>query len=324
MHRRDVISLMATAALASMAPPAIARRKFPTKPVSLIVPFAAGGTTDIVARVVSDPLSQILGQPVIVENRAGAGGIVGSAEVGRARPDGHILGVTTLSAMATNPAINPQTPYDPATAFTFIANMAETPNIIAVNKDFPAKDFAEFMKVVKANPGKFTHASSGTGGIQHLLMELFKGIAGLDMIHVPYRGAGPALSDAVGGQVHMVLDNLPSTLNFIKSGHLRPIVVASPVRASVLPDTPTFEEVGFKQLNRTAYYGVFGPKGLPPEIVAQLNEAINKVLAQPDVIKRIEATGSMTVIQTPKQFAERNLDELKVYREVVKSRKLTL
>ena len=299
-------------------------QSYPTKPIRLLVPFAAGGTTDIIARVIADPLGKELGQVVVVENRGGGGGAIGALETSRQKPDGYNLGIATLSSMATNPAINPKTPYDPIKDFTPIINIAATPNVIAVNPKFPAADYKTFEAYLKKNPGKYSYGSSGTGGVQHMLMELYKSLTQIDMVHVPYRGAGPALNDAVAGQIPMVLDNLPSALPFIKDKRLTAIVVAAPQRLAVLPDVPTFKEVGLEQVNRMAFYGILGPKNMPKEIVDKINAATRKVLQDPAVRKRIEDTGSLVVANSPEEFAAELKAELELYKQVVAKQKLTL
>jgi len=297
---------------------------YPGRPIELSVPFAPGGTTDIVARVIADPLGKVLGQPVVVINRAGGGGIVGAAETARAAPDGYKLGVATVSSTAANPAINPKTPYDPVNDFTPITNIAATPNIIAVNPSFPAKNYAEFVAVLKKSPGKYSYASSGTGGIGHLLMELYKSLTGTFVTHIPYRGAGPALNDVVAGQVPIIFDNIPSAMPFIKAGRLVPIVVSAPQRLKELPDVPTFKEVGLEPVNRMAYYGILGPKGLPKEVVDKIAEGVKKSVSDPAVRKRIEDTGSLIVANSPEEFAAQIKAEFAVYKDVVKKQNLTL
>jgi tripartite-type tricarboxylate transporter receptor subunit TctC len=297
---------------------------YPNKPIQILVPFAPGGTTDIVARVVSEPLTKILGQPVIVVNRPGAGGAVGANEVAKASPDGYTLGIGTVSTTAANPAINPKIPYNPISDFSPITNIAATPNIIAVHPSFPAKDYKGFLAELQKNPTKYSYASSGTGGIGHLQMELFKSIAKVSVTHIPYKGAGPALNDVVAGQVPVIFDNMPSALPFVLDNRLVPIVVAAPSRIAALPNTPTFREVGAEPVNRMAYYGIVGPKGLPKDVVNKINSALKQAVEIPAVKKRIEDTGSIVIANSPEEFAAQIKAELETYQKVVKDQKLSL
>lgn len=324
MQRKTFTGLLGAATFALTLPMLASAQGYPNKPVRLVVPFAPGGTTDIVARVVAEKANAALGQQLVVENKAGGGGSIGALELIRAAPDGYTLGMATVSTTAANPAINKKIGYDPLTDFTPIINIAATPNVIAVHPSFPARDYKGFLAEIKKSPGKYSFASSGTGGIGHLQMELYKSLTGTFVTHIPYRGAGPALNDTVAGQVPIIFDNLPSALPFIKDGRLIAIVVAAPTRLSQLPNVPTFKDVGLEPVNRMAYYGILGPKGMPKELIDKVAAAIKKTAELPDVKKRIEDTGSLMILNTPDEFAKQIRAEFDVYKGVVAKQKLTL
>jgi len=297
---------------------------YPNKPIRLIVPFAPGGSTDIIARAIAEPLSRVLGQEVLVENKAGAGGSIGALDIIKSSKEGYVLGMATVSTTASNPAINKKIGYDPIRDFQAITNIAATPNVLAVHPSFPAKDYKSFIELIKRHPGKYAYSSSGAGGIGHLQTELFKSLSGAVINHVPYRGAGPALVDTVAGKVPIIFDNLPSAIPYIKEGRLIPIVVAAPKRLANLPHVPTFAEVGLTPVNRMAYYGLLGPSGMSKEAVDKIYQGVQKVLKDPAVRKRIADTGSFIVGNTPEQFGAEIKAEFEIYKNLVSAQGLSL
>ena len=278
-------------------------QSYPSKLIKLIVPFPPGGTTDVVARILVDGLSKELNQAVIVENRGGGGGSIGARELARAQPDGYTIGLVTVSTHGTNPAVYKALGYDVIKDFTPIAKLLTFPGVIAVHPGFPAKDFATFMRVVKAAPGKYSYASSGLGGATHMSMELFKSLTGVAVTHVPYRGSGPAIHDVVAGQVDILWDALPSALPFIKSGQLVAIGVAAAQRSDQLPDVPTFIELGVKDYEPDLWNGVVGPAGISSERVAILHAALDRTLKRPEIKAKFEQLGATIALNSPAEFA---------------------
>jgi len=301
-----------------------AQTAYPTKPIKMIVPFAPGGTTDIVARVVADRMGKELGQSVIVENRGGGGGSIGATAISKADPDGYTIGVSTVSTHAVNPACNPKLGYDPLTDFVPITNMARTPNVLTVNLKFPAQDFRQYLDHVKKNPGKLNYGTSGTCSIQHMVGEQFKASTGTFILHIPYRGAGPALNDLLAGQVDMMFDNLPSSMSHIQAGKLRPLAIAWNKRLDLLPNVPTFAELGLKQVNDPAWYGLVAPPKTPEDVVKKLHAAVVKALNAPEVRERLIASGAEPVGNAPAEHAAEIRTELEKMKNLVNKQGIKL
>ncbi|KNY08529.1 ABC transporter substrate-binding protein [Achromobacter piechaudii] len=304
MKRRTWITLAAATLAVSFTGAAIAQANYPDRPVRLIVPFPPGGTSDVVGRIFAEALGKQLGQPVVVENRGGAGGTVGTRAVASAAPDGYTLLLGTSSTNGTNSAVYQNLPYDAVKDFTPVTQIIRVPGVIVVNKDFPAKDYKQFYALVKAAPGKYSYASSGNGGATHMAMEYYKSLSGLDMMHVPYRGTGPALNDVIAGQVPILWDTAASSMAHIQSGNLRAIVVAAKARLPQLPDVPTFAEVGLPDYDAEMWNGLLAPAGLPKDVLAKLNDASRKALADPDVQAKYAGVGAYVVADKPDAFRE--------------------
>ncbi len=321
--RRRVVKALAASIGAGALPAAFGQAGYPSKPVKLIIPFPPGGSTDIVGRLVAQRLTGVLGQSVVVENRGGAGGTIGAAEIARAAPDGYTLGVGTVSTCGTAPNTYPKLAYDPRKDYQPISNVAAVPGVIVVHPGFPAKNYDEFMKVIRANPGKFNYASSGNGGVGHMGMELFKYQTKTFMTHIGYRGAGPALTDVLGGNVPILWDNLSSSLPHIKTGKLVPIGLAYHQRIPQLPDLPTFVELGLKDYDAATWFGIVAPAGTPREIVNKLNQEIVKLLAIDEVKQRLADAGAFAIGNSPDQFAAQIDREIKKWKVVADFAKVT-
>jgi tripartite-type tricarboxylate transporter receptor subunit TctC len=299
LHRRAVIAGLAASAVA----PYFARAQGSSKPVTLIVPFAAGGSTDAIARIVAEAMRGPLGQTVIVENRGGGGGSIGTAAIARAAPDGLTIGMGTASTLAINPAAYVKLPYDVLADLAPIGLIAEVPNIMSINPAVPAKDMASFIALAKEKPDGFAYGSSGNGSVSHLMGEQFKLATATKMVHVPYRGVGPALADTVGGQIQVMFDNLPTSLSLVQDGKLRALAVSAPQRLAVLPQVPTFAELNLGDLNWSAFFGLVAPAHTPQPVLARLNAALNAALAQAPVRDLLAAQQASVTPGTPAQFS---------------------
>ncbi|VFR34062.1 Tricarboxylate transport protein TctC [plant metagenome] len=320
--RRTLLKVCAAAALTASVffGAAVAADNYPNKPIRLVVPFPAGGTTDLVGRLYADKLGQALGQTVVVENKGGAGGSIGSSYVASAAPDGYTLGLATVSTHGINPAVYPKLPFDVLKDFTPISNLAAVPNIMTVNPNrVAARNMADFVKAAKAEPGKYTYASAGNGSVSHMMGELFKSASGTDLMHVPYRGVGPALNDALAGQVDVMYDNLPSTLPHVQAGKLIALAVATPKRVAALPDVPTFAEVGLAPVNDPSWFGLVAPANLPKEILDKLSAAVKQAAADPAVKERLVSLGAEPVGNSPDAFAKQIADEVEKNKRIAKT-----
>ncbi|HEV7305894.1 tripartite tricarboxylate transporter substrate binding protein [Ensifer sp.] len=291
---------------------------FPDRPVTLVVPFAAGGSTDVVARIVAQKMSEDLGEQVIVQNVAGAGGNLGAANVARADPDGYTILMGTVATHALNPLILKTKPYDPEKDFSPISLLVVVPNVLVVNPELPAKNVEELLALLKAKPDEYSYASSGNGTPLHLSGELFKKMAGVSMQHIPYKGAGPALNDVIGNQVPIMFDNLPSSSGHIKAGTLRALAVTTAERAPSFPDVPTVAESGIPGYETYTWNALFAPANTPEPVVARLNEAANKALKDPAVVERMKEFSAKIVGSTPAELQAHVSAELAKWTPVVR------
>jgi tripartite-type tricarboxylate transporter receptor subunit TctC len=291
---------------------------YPTRPIRIVVPFPPGGATDILARDVAQKLTDAWGQAVIVDNRPGAGGNIGSELVAKAAPDGYTLEMGTVGTHAINASLYAKMPYDHVKDFAPVILVASVPNVLEVNPALPVNSVAELIAYAKANPGKLNFASSGNGTSIHLSGELFKVMAGVQMTHVPYKGSAPALQDLIAGQVQLMFDNLPPSLPQIKAGKLRALAVTSAARASALPDVPTVAEAGLPGFEASSWFGVLAPAGTPPAIVAKLNAEIARWLATPEAKEKLAKQGADAAGGSPEDFAKHIAAETAKWAKVVK------
>jgi tripartite-type tricarboxylate transporter receptor subunit TctC len=317
MKLKTLMTLLAASlALATSA------QTYPAKPVHLIVPFPAGGATDILSRALSNELGRKLGQSVIVDNKPGAGGTIGALVVAKAAPDGYTLLLTTSSTHSIGPAVNPKIPYSVETDFTPIVYVGSSPQLLVVPNSSPAKTLREFIDYARRNPGRLNYASSGNGTISNLSTEVFKQASGTFLVHIPYRGTGLAIPDLVSGKVDLLIDSLVSGMPHVKDGRVRALAVTSPRRTVLAPDLPTVAEVlpGYESVN---WFGIYGPAGLSPEIVKKVNQAANAALAEAEVRERFVRLGAETVGGTPEAFAAVVKAETAKWKKIIAERKIT-
>ena len=306
------------AALVAIAAVSASAQTYPTRPIRLVVPFPAGGTTDILAREVGDRLSRSLGQSVVVDNRPGAAGNIGSDMVAKSAPDGYTLLMGTVGTHAINPSLYTKMPYDHVKDFAPVVLVAGVPNVLEVTPSLPVNSVADLIKLAKEKPGQLNFASSGSGTSIHLSGELFKTMAGVDMTHVPYKGSAPALTDLMGGQVQLMFDNLPSSLQQIKAGKLRAIAVTSAQRAPALPNVPTIAESGLPGFEASSWFGLLAPAGTPPAVIARINTEVNQWLQTGEAKEKLVAQGAVVAGGTPEQFAAHIRAETEKWAKVVK------
>lgn len=320
MQRRYLLSALAAASVA----PGISWGQ-ESKPLRVIIPFPPGGATDITARSLQEPLARILKQPVVLENRSGAGGSIGMAEVARAPADGLTIGVATLSTHGVNPAVYSKLPYHPTKDFVGVTEIVKAPGVIVINPAvLPVKDFAELVKHLKANPGKVSYATPGNGTIGHMWGELFKSSTGTSMVHIPYRGAGPAINDVLAGQVAVYFDQVASSLPHIKSGKLKAMAVSWPARLDVLPDVPTYAELGYKQANEPSWFGVVAPAGTPAAAVDRIQQAVAQAIKEQAVAERLAGQGLYPSGTSAKDFTAQIAREIEKMKRVAEFAKVKL
>jgi len=307
------------AGLAAALPLAAHAQAYPSRPVTLVVPFPAGGSVDLIARLYADPLAKALGAPVVIDNRGGAGGSIASAQVARAKPDGYTLVVSSQSSHLANPLTQANPGYDPIKDFASISQLARSINVLLVNPAVPAKNFKEFVALVKAHPGELNFCSAGPGSMGQLNVELLKSQLQLNATHVPYRGGGPLVTALISNEVQFGLDNLAPFLPHIQAGKLRALAVAAPARVAALPDVPTFAELGYPVLNTTSWIGLAAPAKTPGDVIATLHKAVRSVADQPSMVEALESRGSLTPEQqSPAQFTAMMSERLALYGEMVK------
>jgi tripartite-type tricarboxylate transporter receptor subunit TctC len=309
---------------AAALPGAAMAQAYPTKTVKFIVPFPPGGAIDTLARLVGQQLSATWGQPVVIENRPGAGGTIGTDQVAKSSADGYTLGWGAVSTHGMNAALYKKLPYDTLKAFTPVARVAVVPNVLVIHPALPPQNVNDFIRMARSQTHRLSYASAGSGSTLHVSCELFSRLAKVEMLHVPYKGSGPALADVIGGQVPVMCDSLTSALPHIRAGKLKALGVTSVTRSPLLPSIPTLAEAGVKNYEMTPWYGVFAPAGTPPSIVSQVNADINKILEQPDVKARFALIGAEPVPATPEQFAAQVRTDMARWGKLIKELAITI
>lgn len=321
MQRRRVLSTLSTLLplAATLGAPRLGQAQaWPAKPLRLVIPFPAGGATDIIGRLLALKLSAALGQQVVVDNRPGAGGTLGSDVVAKAAPDGYTILLATSSTHSIGPALNPKLPYDAFRDFAPVAFVASAPSVLVVGRDFPAQTVQQLVELVKKNPGKYNFGSSGIGTYPHLVAEMFKWRAGgLFVVHIPYRGTGLVITDMVAGQIAFLMDSIVSAQPHIRDGKVRPLAVSGARRSPSLPQVPTFTEAGVPGMEMSNWFGFFAPPGTPAEIVQRLNRELNAIVRSADVVERLANTGAEPGGGTPEQFAKLYRDEHEAWKAVI-------
>ena len=292
---------------------------FPTKPIKLIVPFPPGGPNDIIARVVASKMQELIGQPVVIDNRGGAGGMIGTDAVAKAEPDGYTIAITSAGALAISRSLQQKVPYDSLKDLKPITLVAKVPELLAVANNVPASSMKELLALAKSKPGKLNFASTGPGSMPHLAGELFKISAGIDIVHVPYKGAAPAVNDIIGQQVEMVFLDIPVLLPQVQAGKVKPIAIGSRERVPSLPDVPTTSEVGLPQIEAENWYGMVAPAATPPAVIAKLHKATVDALKSPEVRDKLVSQGAILVGNTPEEFAAYIQSEIDKWGKVAKA-----
>ena len=324
MLKKRAVACAGIVAVACLAPlVALAQGAYPNKSIKIIAPVQPGGGVDLVARQVGERLSKALGQPVVVDNQSGGGGVVGSQATARAAPDGYTLMVGYVGTHGTNPAVR-KLPYDAVKDFTPIAMVGGTPNILVVTPSLPVKTLPEFIAYAKANKDKLSYGSSGPGTLTHLAMEQLKVATDIDLAHAAYRGIGPAITDILGGQTQALFPGLAAALPHIKAGKMRPLAITGLKRNPLVPDVPTFEELGFKGFDGVQWYGIVGPANMPPAIVATLNSEINKMLADPSFAERLSAEALQPMPMSPEQFTQYIRDDVARWSRLARERNIQI